>query len=122
MIIVLECSILPLRGRVGAKLRGRVTAPKYRHPPSSSRRGERLSLLSSALPWLFVPDDGVEDGEEFAHGCDDGDDFWFSGRDETVAEGLEGRIVTGCHQRRHEQDGPHLAASAADETPAAPFS
>ncbi|ANM19713.1 pirin domain-containing protein (plasmid) [Rhizobium sp. N541] len=37
--------------------------------------GERLSSLSSVLPWSSVPDDGVEDGEQLAHGGDGCDDL-----------------------------------------------
>ncbi|CAH2605645.1 protein of unknown function (plasmid) [Rhodovastum atsumiense] len=34
---------------------------------------ERLSCVSSGLPRFLVPDDGIEDGEKFAHGSDEGD-------------------------------------------------
>ena len=33
---------------------------------------ERLSCLSSELPWFLVPDDCVEDGQQFAHDGDEG--------------------------------------------------
>jgi len=58
--------------------------------------------LSSGLPWSSVPDDGVEDSEQFAHRCDGGDDLGLAGGDQTVAEGLEVRVVSagdeGCHE------------------------
>lgn len=56
---------------------------------------------------------------KLAHGCDDGDDLGLAGCDETIAESLENRVVTGSHQGRHEQHGSHLAATSADEALAA---
>ena len=49
---------------------------------------ERLSCWSSVLrlPWSFVAQDGVEDGEEFAGDSDEGDELWLSAGDELVAE------------------------------------
>src|SRR5690606_27756970 len=39
---------------------------------------ERLSLWSSWLPRFSIPDDGIEDDEEFAGCCDDGDELWLA--------------------------------------------
>ena len=47
---------------------------------------QRLSWRSSGLPWFFVPQDGVEDGEELAGDGDEGDDFGFP-----AATSLSGR-------------------------------
>jgi hypothetical protein len=44
-------------------------------------------------PWLLVPNDGVEDGEELAGGGDEGDELELSGLDELVAEELEVGVV-----------------------------
>jgi hypothetical protein len=35
--------------------------------------------LSSWLPFGFVPEHGVEDGEDFAGNRDQGDHLWFAG-------------------------------------------
>jgi len=50
---------------------------------------ERLSCLSSGLPRLIVPDDGVEDGEKLSGDCDKRDHFWFAGCDQAVEEGFQ---------------------------------
>src|SRR3954453_10757062 len=55
--------------------------------------GERLSLLSSGLPWLLVSQDGVEDGEELAGDGDEGDHVGLSGGAEAFAEGFEDGVV-----------------------------
>src|SRR6202022_5041054 len=68
-------------------------------------RGERLSFWSSEfwLPWGFVSQDCVEDGEQLSGNSDDGDQLVFAGGDEPVAEQLEGRVVTSCDHGAHEQ-------------------
>ena len=49
---------------------------------------QRLSWISSGLPWFFVPDDCVEDGEEFSGDGDEGEFLGFSCCDEALVEGL----------------------------------
>ena len=66
------------------------------------------------MPWFLVPDDGVEDGEEFAGGGDGGDHFGFAGGHEAVAEGLEHAVVPDGSQGCHEQGGAHGLAAAGD--------
>jgi hypothetical protein len=79
--------------------------------------GERLSCRSSVLftPWSLVPDDGIEGGDEFSGGCDDGDELGLSGGDESVVERLEDRVVAGGDQGAHEQGGADGGPSPADE-------
>src|SRR5580704_7114154 len=74
--------------------------PLDRLGAGSSRRAfsapQRLCWRSSVFwaPWSFVPQDGVEDGEEFT-GRGDGDEhFGLAGVDEALAKGLEDGIVT----------------------------
>ena len=47
-----------------------------REVPVSARQDQRLSFLSSELPWFLVPDDCVEDGQQFAHDGNEGEFFW----------------------------------------------
>src|SRR4051812_50147895 len=94
-------------------------APRYVPSP---QWGERLSFQSSVLPWFAVSNDGVEDGEQFSHGCDDGDDFGFAGGHKTVAEGLEAWVMPAGDEGGHEQHGPHLAPAASNEALALPCS
>lgn len=69
---------------------------------------KRLSWQSSVLPWFFVPDDGVEDGQKFAHGGDEGNDPGLAECDEANAKGLEHRVVTAGDEGCHEQHRVHL--------------
>src|SRR3954464_11968626 len=64
-------------------------------PPPSLATGERLSWVSSGLPWFLVSQDGVEDGEELAGDGDEGDHLGLAGGAEAIAEGLEDGVVTG---------------------------
>src|SRR5687768_1063203 len=61
----------------------------------SAEPGERLSWLSSALPWCAVSENGVEDGQQLAGRSDEGDELWLSGGDQPVAEGFELGVVPG---------------------------
>src|SRR5918912_188485 len=83
--------------------------------------GERLSWLSSGLPWFLVSQDGVEDGEEFAGDRDEGDHFGLAGGAEAVAEDLEDGVVTGGDEGGEEEGAAHAFASAADHALALPL-
>src|SRR4051794_41759325 len=65
------------------------------HPPPSLATGERLSWVSSGLPWFLVSQDGVEDGEELAGDGDEGDHLGLAGGAEAIAEGLEDGVCDG---------------------------
>ena len=86
-----------------------------------SGRTERLSWQSSVLPWFIIPDDGVEDGQQLAHGGNDGNDLGLAGSHETISEGFEEWVVTRRDQCCHVQPGPHFRASTTYETLAFPF-
>src|ERR1700728_5205914 len=95
----------------GQALRGRFAAP------------QRLCWRSSAFwaPWLFVPQDGVEDGEEFT-GRGDGDEhFGLAGVDEALAKSLEDRIVTAGGEACEKKGGAHGLAAAGDHGFALPL-
>jgi hypothetical protein len=86
---------------------------------------QRLCWRSSAFwaPWLFVSQDGVEDGEKFA-GRGDGDEhFGLAGVDEALAKGLEDGIVTAgdeaCEKRTERTDlrPPRLAIRLPSRVP-----
>src|SRR3954452_4632757 len=90
------------------------------HPPPSLPPGERLSWVSSGLPWFLVSQDGVEDGEELAGDGDEGDHVGLSGGAEAFAGGLEDGVVTGRDEGGQEQGGAHALASAGDHALAFP--
>src|SRR3954467_13210403 len=82
--------------------------------------GERLSWVSSGLPWFLVSQDGVEDGEELAGDGDEGDHVGLSGGAEAFAEGFEDGVVTGRDEGGQEQGGAHALASTGDHALAFP--
>src|SRR5262245_36903891 len=84
-------------------------------------RGERLSWLSSGLPWPIVSDDGIEDCQQLSGDCDECDHLWFAGSDKTLVERLQDWIVPRGNRRAHEQRGSHDGTTAANEAFAAPF-
>src|ERR1700677_195478 len=104
------------RGRRGfgaswSALRGRFATP------------QRLCWRSSVFwsRWLFVSQDGVEDGEEFA-GCRDGDKhFGLAGVDEALAKGLEDGVVTAGGEACEKEGGAHGLAAAGDHGLALPL-
>jgi hypothetical protein len=69
--------------------------------------GKRLSCGSSGLPRTSVPEDGVEDGEEFASDGDEGDHPWLSGGEKLVAEGAQGGVMAARDHGSDEQGGAH---------------
>src|SRR6267143_3349573 len=89
---------------------------------SDSRlRGERLSFLSSGLPWPIVPDDSVEDDEQLSGDSDERHQFGFAGCDQAVEEGFQDWVVLFRHHRAHEDGSTNGCASAADAAFAPPF-
>jgi hypothetical protein len=77
--------------------------------------------LSSGLPWLLVPYDGVEDGKELSGDCDERHHFGFAGCDQAVEEGFQYGIVLFGDHGAHEKGGANGCASAANEAFAPPF-
>src|SRR6202142_2539321 len=77
---------------------------------------QRLCWRSSVFwaPWLFVPQDGVEDGEEFTGGGDGDEHFGLAGVDEALAKGLEDGIVTAGDEACEKEGGAHGLAAAGD--------
>ena len=73
------------------------------------------------LPWGFVSEDGVEDGEELSCCGDEGDHFGFSCSNEALMEGFEKRIAAFGGEGSHEEDGADGRAPAAGEALAFPF-
>ena len=66
--------------------------------------GERLSSFSSSGPCFSGFDHGVEDGEEFAHGGDEGDLGWLSLGAFFLEEGAQDGVLPDGDQRRHVED------------------
>src|SRR3954471_22057205 len=67
---------------------------------SRSDPGERLSLMSSALPSDVVADDGVEDGDELAHHRGEREFFRLSCAEQALIEGLENRVMAAWQRER----------------------
>src|SRR5882672_6888951 len=88
--------------------------------PSPCVRGERVSLASSGLPRFLLSDDGVEDGQELSGDGDGGKDLGFSGLDQALAKGAEGRVEAAGDQGGDEEGSPDRAAAAADKASALP--
>ena len=74
------------------------------------------------LPWAFVADDCVEDGQEFASDGDERDLLGLTACDEAIAASFERRIEARRDHGTDEEDGSHAAAAAADEASAFPLS
>src|SRR5690606_32251151 len=73
------------------------------------REGERLCWGSSCFPWFAVPEHGVEDGDEFAHGSYQRDEFGLAGSDQPIAKFLELRVVSDGAEGGHEEARSHPA-------------
>src|SRR5258705_4772973 len=87
----------------------------------ASHPAQRLSCESSNLPWAIIPEDGVEDGEEFSGDGDESDHFGLSGRDETLMEGSEKGVATTCHHGANEESRSDRSTTAGDHALAAPL-
>ena len=86
-------------------------------------RRERLSFSSSVLlcPWFVIPDDCVEDSEEFS-GDGNGDrHLWFASIEEALTKDFEIGIVFCGNEGSDEENGPTDGPSATDEAFATPF-
>src|SRR5262249_2610694 len=62
---------------------------------------QRLSCLSSVLPFFVVSEHGVERGEKFASDRDESEHLGFAGGEQTPIEGLEQRIVAAGDESSH---------------------
>src|SRR5262249_17114897 len=85
------------------------------------RPPQRLSWLSSVLPFFVVSEHGVERGEEFAGDRDEGERLGFTGGEQTPVEGLKERIVTAGDESGHVESpasGPAAAGNHALAFPA----
>ncbi len=85
------------------------------------RSAQRLSWLSSGLPWFLVSDDSVKDGEEFPCNGDEGGFLWLPGGGEAVIEALQDGVEPCRDHRGHEQSGAHARPASRDEGFAAPL-
>jgi len=60
---------------------------------------------------ILFSDDGVEDGQQFAHGGHDGDHLLFAGGEALIVRADHG-VVSGGREGGHVQRGPDVGASA----------
>ena len=82
--------------------------------------GESNCLDSGAVGSVqMVPHAGVEDDQQFAHGCHQGDLGRFAAIAERLVEGPQSRFVAHCGQRTHVQRGPKARPAAPDAACAA---
>src|SRR6185436_19132586 len=119
------------RGRDGGLIshtlmvRRRVAPSRTTRPvahPSRRRLAppQRLSWVSSALPWSIVPQDGVEDGEKLSGDGDQGHHFRLTDGDQTLVEVFQRRIASTGDEGCHEGGGPNSGAPPSAHAPAAP--
>ncbi len=64
-------------------------------------------MVSSALPWTAVPEDGVEGREQFAHASDERHFGWLSGRPQALVEGGDDGVVARGDESRHVEGLAH---------------
>src|SRR6267143_1285481 len=112
---------LPRCKRASMNWRVNLTSSPFWSDTSPRKRGERLSFLSSGLPWPIVPDDSVEDDEQLSGDSDERHQFGFAGCDQAVEEGFQDWVVLFRHHRAHEDGSTNGCASAADAAFAPPF-
>ena len=94
------------RQRFSGELKGKVALEAFR----GDGRGERLSCLSSVLPWGSVSDDGVEDGQQFPHHRGERDPLGLPGFEQTLIEAPQDWVVLACHKRCHVERGTDVGA------------
>src|SRR5579871_1932019 len=82
---------------------------------------QRLSCVSSGLPWPIVSEDGVEDGQKLSSDRDEGNHLWLARRHQAIEEGLQDWVVLLGDHRAHEEDGAHWSAPATDKAVAPPL-
>src|SRR4029079_9914352 len=86
----------------------------------ATRAPQRLSWVSSALPWSIVPQDGVEDGEKLSGDGDQGHHFRLTDGDQTLVEVFQRRIASTGDEGCHEGGGPNSGRPPSDQAPPAP--
>src|SRR3954453_19178231 len=92
-------------------------------PPSRralKRAPQRLCSFSSGLPWFFVPEHGVEDGQDFAGDRNEGDHFWFTAVEQAAVEGAQHRIAATCGESRQKDARAWSGSAASDHALATP--
>jgi hypothetical protein len=75
---------------------------------------ERLSVMSSGLPWFAVSQDGIEDDDESAHASDESLLTGFAGGAQFGVVRSDDRIGTAGDQGGHIEGGAHGGAAAGD--------
>src|SRR6266571_1842512 len=85
---------------------------------TASWRTERLSCESRGKPGAPVAQDGVEDGEELAHGGGEGNFAGTPGGDQALIEGTDGRVVFGGGKGGHVENAANAGAAAGNHASA----
>jgi hypothetical protein len=80
---------------------------------------ERLSVMSSGVPWFAVSQDGIEDDDEFAHASDESLLTGFAGGSEFGVVPGNDRVGAAGDEGCHVEGGAHGRAAAGNGAPAA---
>src|ERR1700730_305472 len=112
-------SMSPASGRHFWWLHG-VSAPRaaprdeqFPHGINNPPHAERVSVMSSGLPWLAVSQDGVEDDDELAHAGDERLLAGFAGGSELGVVRGDDRVGAAGDQGGHVEAGTAAAQRAA---------
>jgi hypothetical protein len=76
--------------------------------------GSAASIAGSMWPGPLIAQDGIENGQQLAHGSDEGEAGGFAGLAQTAVEGFERRVVLDGDEAGHVERGSDLDAAALD--------
>src|SRR5215475_1090154 len=115
---------MPISGKPEIGGRGR-KAPHIGRPRPSRRTRcasapQRLCSFSSGVPLFFVPEHGVEDGEDFASDRDEGNHFWLTAREQALVEDAHHWVPPAGGERDHEDGCANVRPAACDHAFALP--
>src|SRR5713226_5111940 len=75
---------------------------------------QRLCRGSSDLPWLFISEDGVEDGEQLMSDSDRGGHLGLTAGNQPLVEGFQYGIVLLCRLSAEEEGGSYGGPATAN--------
>src|SRR3984893_14564047 len=84
-------------------------------------RDERLSCVSSVLPWPVVSENSVEDGQKLSGDGDECDHLGLASCHETIEEDFQGWVVLLGDHRAHEHGRAGHCSATADEAAPPPL-
>src|SRR6202035_3352927 len=90
-------------------------------PRREEGRDERLSCVSSVLPWPVVSENSVEDGQKLSGDGDECDHLGLASCHETIEEDFQGWVVLLGDHRAHEHGRAGHCSATADEAASPPL-